>query len=429
MSAKWVDILRCAALGLLLLGGPGGAFASNPPAAAAHAERPRFRAELSAFTEAESSFVSLLIELPRSELSFRRDASGGLGAEFDIIVHVFNDAREVTADIWHERISAADRSELRGSERMFRKNLVFHLPPGAYTVETTVAQPSAGQSGMLRLSITVPFPIPGQVRIGSILIGECGLTGRLAELRADMRTGRTFDLPVTSLCAYTELYHPGLAIDSLSLVWSLVAEASGETVARATEVIRAAEVMPGGVDAIRLSWTLPLPAESRGSFRVEANVTVDTTKVQAAADFALGSPADPPLDLFFRESLGALEYIAEGDEVQVLRMAAPGERAALWEAFWARRDTDPDTPENEFKEEFMRRLDHANLQFTAIRPGWRTDRGRIYILCGEPDEIEKVMQGVGGQATEIWYYQNLGRTFIFVDERGYGDYELVSGEL
>ena len=64
------------------------------------------------------------------------------------------------------------------------------------------------------------------------------------------------------------------------------------------------------------------------------------------------------------------------------------ERDDFIENFWLRRDPTPDTPENEFKEEHYRRIAYANEHFAAGMPGWKTDRGRIYIMYGPPDEID-----------------------------------------
>ncbi|GAF84612.1 unnamed protein product, partial [marine sediment metagenome] len=57
--------------------------------------------------------------------------------------------------------------------------------------------------------------------------------------------------------------------------------------------------------------------------------------------------------------------------------------------FWAKRDPSPDTEENEFKEEFFRRIEYASLRFREGIPGWKTDRGRIYIYLGPPDKVEQ----------------------------------------
>ena len=75
-------------------------------------------------------------------------------------------------------------------------------------------------------------------------------------------------------------------------------------------------------------------------------------------------------------------------------------------AFWQRRDPERLTPENEFRTEHYRRIDYANLRLggeTAI-PGWMTDRGRIYIQLGEPEERETFSSVPGLYQTELWFY-------------------------
>lgn len=96
------------------------------------------------------------------------------------------------------------------------------------------------------------------------------------------------------------------------------------------------------------------------------------------------------------------------------------ERDNFIENFWARRDPTPDTPENEYKEEHYRRIAYANEHFASGKPGWMTDRGRIYIMYGKPDEIdshpsggyyERPMEEGGGSTStypfETWRYRYL----------------------
>jgi GWxTD domain-containing protein len=107
------------------------------------------------------------------------------------------------------------------------------------------------------------------------------------------------------------------------------------------------------------------------------------------------------------------------------------ERQAFVGQFWARRDPTPGTPANEFRDEHYRRFDDANRKFAARGvPGWKTDRGRFFIMWGPPDEIEShpeggiyTRPGVGGQMSfpyEVWLYryiQGTGRNVMleFVD--------------
>ena len=119
------------------------------------------------------------------------------------------------------------------------------------------------------------------------------------------------------------------------------------------------------------------------------------------------------------------------------------ERDAFIEQFWLRRNPDPDSPENEFREEHYRRIAYANEHFAAGRPGWRTDRGRIYISYGKPDSIDAHSSGgnyqrpqdEGGGSTstfpfEIWnyhYMEGIGQNLDieFVDTCQCGDYHFT----
>src|SRR6202007_378563 len=69
------------------------------------------------------------------------------------------------------------------------------------------------------------------------------------------------------------------------------------------------------------------------------------------------------------------------------------ERDAFIEQFWLRRNPNPDSPENEFREEHYRRIAYANEHFAAGKPGWKTDRGHIYIAYGKPDNIDSHPSG------------------------------------
>ena len=71
-----------------------------------------------------------------------------------------------------------------------------------------------------------------------------------------------------------------------------------------------------------------------------------------------------------------------------LHLQTNEEREQFIEAFWQRRNPDPDSPENTFKEEHYRRIAYANEHFASGIPGWKTDRGRIYIMWGPPDEVD-----------------------------------------
>lgn len=127
-----------------------------------------------------------------------------------------------------------------------------------------------------------------------------------------------------------------------------------------------------------------------------------------------------------------------------LHLSTNEEREQFIEQFWQRRNPDPDSPENTFKEEHYRRIAYANEHFASGIPGWKTDRGRIYIMWGKPDEIDSHPSGGtydrpaeegGGETStfpfEDWryrYLEGIGENveLEFVDPTMTGEYHLTS---
>lgn len=135
--------------------------------------------------------------------------------------------------------------------------------------------------------------------------------------------------------------------------------------------------------------------------------------------------------------------ITDEERAAFKQLSNDEERDNFIEAFWQRRDPTPDTEENEYKEEHYQRIAYANEHFAAGVPGWRTDRGRIYIVFGKPDEIEshpsggtyeRPMEEGGGETStfpfEDWryrYIEGIGQEVIveFVDTCMCGEYHMT----
>ena len=104
--------------------------------------------------------------------------------------------------------------------------------------------------------------------------------------------------------------------------------------------------------------------------------------------------------------------------------------------FWKKRDKDISTPENETFREYLQRIDDSNKRFGSMsKIGWKTDRGRVLILYGEPNEIERFPNQMDKKPYEIWHYDDVegGVIFVFADLSGFSDYMLINstkrGEL
>jgi GWxTD domain-containing protein len=135
--------------------------------------------------------------------------------------------------------------------------------------------------------------------------------------------------------------------------------------------------------------------------------------------------------------------ITDNERKAFMQLSNNEERDQFIEAFWQRRNPNPDSEDNEFKDEHYRRIEYANEHFAAGKPGWMTDRGRIYIVYGPADEIdshpsggtyERPMDEGGGETStfpfEDWryrYIEGIGQEVIveFVDSCMCGDYHMT----
>ncbi len=139
-----------------------------------------------------------------------------------------------------------------------------------------------------------------------------------------------------------------------------------------------------------------------------------------------------------------VRWIITDEELKAFRqLSNDEERDQFIEAFWQRRNPNPDSPENEFREQHYQRIAYANEHFAAGKPGWRTDRGHIYIAYGKPDSTDShpsggnyerpMEEGGGSTATfpfEIWHYRYLegigdNIDIEFVDTCMCGDYHMT----
>lgn len=124
-----------------------------------------------------------------------------------------------------------------------------------------------------------------------------------------------------------------------------------------------------------------------------------------------------------------LRYICSNKEYKrVLDMPETPRKEAVAE-FWRQRDPSPDTAHNELREEFYRRVAFAQMRFAAHgigKAGWETDRGRIYIIYGPPQDVHHQMGELDPMPYEIWFYPKHERRFVFMDKKGSGEYELVN---
>ncbi len=176
-----------------------------------------------------------------------------------------------------------------------------------------------------------------------------------------------------------------------------------------------------------VTWQLvsfPIEKFKEGSYTILVEISKDARIVaRNSKQIAIAYP-------FFSSKLYAARveqmlYITNDKEAKELKESSGEDREKVWNEFWSKKDPIPQTPENETSDEYFRRVDYANEHFRSFQSGWRTDRGKVYIIYGKPDEIEYHPFETEVPSYEIWFYYNLGRKFIFADLSMTGDYTQI----
>ncbi len=157
---------------------------------------------------------------------------------------------------------------------------------------------------------------------------------------------------------------------------------------------------------------------------VDTAIKANITDSYIASEFAVMTAQE--CDKIFDEA----KYIASKNEIdQYTKLdSLNGKREFLYK-FWKARDTNPETPQNEFKDEYMKRVDYANKHFSyAGRQGYKSDRGRVYLIYGEPDQKDYYPNEPNMKPYETWYYNSIegGVVFNFGDLTGFNNYQLLN---
>ena len=156
----------------------------------------------------------------------------------------------------------------------------------------------------------------------------------------------------------------------------------------------------------------------------DTSVTVLSQSGYLSSEFAVYSEEE--CDDIFEKS----RYIATSREIeQYKKLDSINTKRDFLYRFWKLRDLEPETEKFEFKDKYFAGVEYCNTKYgTFNKKGYKTDRGRVYLLYGEPDQVDMYPNETNMKPYEIWYYNQIegGVLFIFGDLTGYSDYELLS---
>lgn len=364
-------------------------------------------------------------------LQFQREGDAYV-AEYVFTARIMDGGEQVETLEQNRRVTV-DNYEATLSRFDFRTSqFSFELPPGKYTLETTLRDQNSNQIRNREFPLTLDDFKADQPLSSDLLF-------TYAVEPASDASGTFTKGNLTVVPSVTRLYG---GEDSARLLYyfeiysgndNKVQQVNVETILRSPSrgmIYRDTLYVDLGDAVVRQLRDISLAEYSPGDYELEVNLLGRRNKRLASQReaFTIQWSQEALLKHDFDKAVQQLGYIASQGAIDDLKKPETlEERVDAFNSFWKERDPTPGTRENEAKREFYRRITYADRQFGHLRrEGWRTDRGRIYIQYGEPDQIDDFPISPQYAPYQIWHYYRDGRyrRFTFLDQNEDGDYRL-----
>lgn len=370
---------------------------------------------------ADSTYLLLSMSLPNSALRFQRDAAGFM-ASYDVAAEFRRDGVTARRFTRREAVHVSGFAETGRTEESVIFQQAVLLAPGRYELEFRAS--ADGERTFEALdTLDVPAYGPASRQLaGPLILYEGRGRGTRDALPALILNARhTVAYGGEEPKLYVEWYGGG---DAVPLTVRVLDERNA--------TVQTLDATLPASDAEVRTTQIELAASSLPLGRVWLEVSRSGGATLGRAPLIV-SISDQWLVASFDEVLQFLRYIATEAEMDELDEGSPQQRRQRWEEFWQRRDPVVATPANEFRDAFFDRVRHATEEFgdAAGLPGWRTDRGEVYIVLGPPDLEQERHVGRTDLARPNaieWIYDSHpgGRlTLLFYDRVGIGRYELT----
>ena len=390
-----------------------------------------------------NTYQEFYYQIPLGQLTFT-NTEGRLVDTLEISFSLKDERGDsVFENYWTTPLVAATEQELAG--RFIPEQFDLLLQPGKYLATLRIQEQSSERQGTAGLGFDAVGFDQQQFAASSIQfasdIRHDSTDGKFAKngLRILPNPSRIFGLSLPMLVFYYEIYNVSVnpnSTDSLEFAYELL-DQDGKLVrqlpVKHKEIQGPAEVEVGAVSTAALSdslYKLHLIVKHSASQQTMEQTAffrniplTPPTSIESGVAQIINMMTPEAINLHIRQA----RYIMTKDEGNLLKqLDETGKRRALIQ-FWQQRDIDPSTPDNECWRQYMGRIQLADSRYSSkSEQGWLSDRGRILIKFGVPDDIERHPVAIDSKPFEVWqYYRERGLRFIFIDESGFNRYRLI----
>jgi GWxTD domain-containing protein len=363
------------------------------------------------------------------KLSFIR-SNDRYRASYEIGLKIFDSHnRQVTAGSLDENYDVSTYQETTSPSNFLINQLKVYLSPGSYKLEFTLNDLNSPQSWSKKMNLEVPALKRDKAFLSDLefarSISDTVLNPKFEKNGKEIipSVSRIYGDPESKVFIYFEVYREKVEKEGYVPEYQVTNVVSKEKMLNLQDTVE----LEGEVASIYKSLEIDKFPEGEYTLSLKLLNLKGWTLDEKEERFFVERSLLSLLKTDYLKAVEMLRYIATPDEIQKLKEAKEEERLQVWVGFWRSKDPTPQTVENEIQEEYYRRIRYANANFGIFKKeGWRTDMGRIYIIYGHPDEVERHPFERDTKPYQRWYYYKRNIEVLFVDKSGYGEYEIES---
>jgi len=366
-------------------------------------------------SSADSTLALVTLSFANRVLTFTGDGTGQRAA-YNVTIDLTQGTTTIRHLDVHKVIRVASFHETQREDESVIFQQFLQAAPGTYSLSIAVRDEGSGNGNSQQMTITVPQ------------LGSHSLSTPISVYQVTPRT-RTDTVPalianprsiiVLGRDTLAGLYLEGYGLPDTERVSVTVRNDAHAVILRDTVKL----VRQGSLSSALLDF--PVASIGVGPVSVLASLVGSSDSVQAPLFLSFG-------DAFgitsFEELLSYLRFFTTPERLQALRDTPPEQRAAAWAAFWKQTDPNPATQEHEALRDYFKRIATANGRYAEKGiPGWLTDRGRVYVTLGEPDQAGQQIGATSARGrAEIWVYTQYNLRLVFTSQGAAGRYRLTA---
>lgn len=365
--------------------------------------------------------LDVYIQVPYKNIVFTKTGEG-FSAKYSVTASIFDSSKSLLLQekTWNESVNVIDYTIATAKENYNLSKRSFDLKPGKYVIRTAVQDLDSKKEATSEVPLVVK-DFNKNINLSDILL--------IAKSDDQQGSGTIVPNINRNIASYKDLIKIYFEIESAdSSVTKVkinykVNDGENKEIHNEEEE---REIKPGNNQILYTMEEFPF---EMGNYLITVTLKNEEDKI-------IGTSTKP----FYSHTKGLPFVISDIDKAiqQCIYIASPSEMHYMEDGkdktekikrfleFWKKKDPSPNNEENEIFNEYFRRVTYANENFSSYIEGWKSDRGMVFIMLGPPNNVDRHPFEYDSKPYEIWEYYNLNRSFVFLDQTGFGDYRLIT---